>query len=270
METTDARQWQYVPTNSPQPLPKTNYIVHQNNLASITLGELPLDEISLAELVDFCSKGMVEGAQLSDYLRQNNQQPMAERKPILLLGELANPYQLARLKLGAIPVFTVRISDICRTYADSLDNRMINPGIHHITIARTQGWWEITHLAFATLPQIKQMIDWLSNNRKGDWRPIKLGEGSISLESNQHLSPPTRESLNWDGKTETVSEKAPELTGPNFDIGEVIVPIHTKYGCYDSRGKIIRCAHVGQRDFHTNLFRRGSSKKWQDIITSKN
>ena len=136
METTDVRQWQYVPTNSPQPLPKTNYLVHENNLASITLAQQSLGEISLAELVDICSKGVVEGVQLSDYLNQNNQHPMAERKPILLLGELANPYQLGRLKLGAIPVFNVRISDICRTYADSLDNRMINPGIHHITIAQ--------------------------------------------------------------------------------------------------------------------------------------
>ena len=82
METTDARQWQYVPTNSPQPLPKTNYILHQNNLAPVTLGELSLGEISLAELIDFCSKGMVEGAQLSDYLRQNNQHPMAETIPL--------------------------------------------------------------------------------------------------------------------------------------------------------------------------------------------
>ena len=66
---------------------------------------------------------------------------MAERKPILLLnGELANPYQLGRLKLGAIPVFNVRISDICRTYADSLDNRMINPEYIILPSLETQGW----------------------------------------------------------------------------------------------------------------------------------
>ena len=72
--------------------------------------------------------------------------------------------------------------------------------------------------------------------------------------------------LNWDGVKETISVGSPAPTGPSLDLSNVMVPIHTKWGCYDSRGKIIRCSHVNQRDFHTNYFRRGSSKKWQDIL----
>ena len=45
-----------------------------------------------------------------------------------------------------MPIFIARLENLCRTYSDGLDSRMIQPGIHHITLARSEGWWEKTHI----------------------------------------------------------------------------------------------------------------------------
>ena len=69
------------------------------------------------------------------------------------------------------------------------------------------------------------------------------------------------------GKKDMVyNEAMPKIKGPELELADIFVPIHTNYGCYDSRGKIIRCAHVGQRKFHEDFFRKGSSKKWDNIL----
>ena len=261
--------WPYSPANSPLPLPDgpiivTNKTIHylQNDNGNIDSNQLlPLDGIQ-----KYCSNFSAGDLSVDQILNRENAEIMEHRKPFLLLGELANPFQLNRLNLGPMPIFIARLENLCRTYSDGLDSRMIQPGIHHITLARSEGWWEKAHIGMATIDQMKKMISWLSNGRRGDWKPVKPGEGGIRFENDFSLVPPPFDSLNWDGVKETVTIESPPPTGPSMEIAQVIVPVHTKWGCYDSRGKIIRCAHVQQRDFHTNYFRRGSSKKWQDIL----
>ena len=266
MEKMNPALWQYAPNNSPLPLPNMPFLCGKTSLLPLEYKSTTSETVSLEQLIESVSLAGIEGTTLDDYLATNKAPLMRERKPILLLGELANPFQLSRLNLGFIPVINVRISGLCRTYADGLDSRMIRPGVHHITLARTNGWWETTHLGFATLSQMKQMVEWLNSGRHGEWRPVKPNEGMIRVENEFQLRQPTVESMAWDGKTETCTDVEPEPNGPAFDFTQVMVPIHMKYGCYDSRGKIIRCIHVGQREFHTNLFRRGSSMRWQDIL----
>ena len=266
MEKMRASHWQYTPNNSPQPLPKSPFVSTDIDLLPLEFNLNDGGEIQIDELKQKVSQASVGDSTLGEFLSSNSSTNLEDRMPILLLGELANPFQLSRLKLGIIPVICVRITGLCRTYADGLDSRMVRPGIHHVTLARTLGWWEVTHLAFATLSQMKTMVTWLNNGKRGDWRGVKANEGLIRVENDLQLKHPSVESITWDGKTETCTDEEPEANGPSFDISQVMIPIHTNYGCYDSRGKIIRCIHVGQREFHTNYFRRGSSKRWQDIL----
>ena len=269
MEKMKSSMWHYTPANSPQPLPKSSFLINKTELIPMELPSVEDNEATIEKVKQICAQSIVDGQTLSQYLAMISTPDISHRKPILLLGELANPFQLSRMNIGVLPVVTVRIEDLCRTYTDSLDARMIQPGIHHITLARSQGWWELTHMALATIDQIKKMIDWLSNGRKGDWKPVKPSEGDIMLECDSNLQSPSPTSMQWDGKVETCTDNPPTPTGPKFSISEVIVPVHTRLGCYDNRGKIIRCNHVSQRDFHTNYFRRGSSMKWQDILQIK-
>ncbi len=266
MEEMKSSHWQYTPNNSPQPLPKSPFVCTNTDLLPFEFKLTDGEEIQIDQLKQEVSQAKLNGTVLDEFLAANSAPSLGDRMPILLLGELANPFQLSRLKLGIIPVICVRINGLCRTYADSLDSRMVRPGVHHVTLARTPGWWELTHLAFATLPQMKAMVTWLNNGKRGDWRGVKAKEGSIRVENQPQLRHPSVESITWDGKAETCTDEEPEANGPSFDISKVMIPIHTNYGCYDSRGKIIRCIHVGQREFHANYFRRGSSKRWQDIL----
>ena len=258
--------WQYSPSNSPQPLPKSSFLINKTELIPIDLASSKDNQVTIEQLKQICATSKINDKQLSQYLNQISSPDLLHRKPILLLGELANPFQLSRINIGAMPVFTVRISGVCRTYADSLDARMIQPGIHHVTLARCKGWWELTHMALATSEQMKKMVEWLNNNQRATWRLVKPNEGEIMLEHDSTIPSPPASSIHWDGKEETCLDNPPLPSGPKFPISEVIVPVHTKFGCYDNRGKIIRCNHVSQRDFHTNYFRRGSSKKWHEIL----
>tara|TARA_B110000444_G_scaffold35323_1_gene30789 strand:+ start:53640 stop:54461 length:822 start_codon:yes stop_codon:yes gene_type:complete len=262
--------WQYAPANSPLPLPDGPILVTSKTIHYLTKDseeEASTNVLNLQQIQQYCSNFTSEGESIDSILSQEKSSLLEDRKPFLLLGELANPFQLNRLNIGPMPIFIIRLENLCRTYADSLDSRMINPGIHHITLARSEGWWEKAYLGMATIKQMKSMISWLNNGRQtGDWKPVKPAEGSIRFEEDYQLQSPSMEMLHWDGTTETVEHKPPEPTGPSIELKQIMTPIHTKWGCYDSRGKIIRCSLVGQRDFHTNYFRRGSSKKWQDIL----
>ena len=261
--------WPYAPANSPLPLPGGSIVVTNKRIHYLQTGEqnTSVDNVlSVEEIQKYCSSFTNGELTIDQILNQENAENMDARKPFLLLGELANPFQLNRLNLGPMPIFTVRIENLCRTYCDGIDSRMIQPGIHHVTLARSDGWWEKAHLGMATIEQMKKMVFWLCNGRRGDWKPVKLAEGGIRFENDTNLEPPSFDSLSWDGVKETTTIESPPPTGPSLEISQVMVPVHTKWGCYDSRGKIIRCAHVKQRDFHTNYFRRGSSKKWQDIL----
>ena len=262
--------WQYAPANSPLPLPEGPLMVTSKSIHYLSFEgaeEESKEPLNLQEIQKYCSRFNCEGQSIDALLSRENVSLLQDRKPFLLLGELANPFQLNRLNIGPMPIFMIRLENLCRTYADALDNRMINPGIHHITLARSDGWWEKAHIAMATIEQMKSMIAWLNNGRRnGDWKPVKPAEGRIRFENDPQLQCPTMDMLHWDGNTETVKQETPQPTGPSIELKQIMVPIHTKWGCYDSRGKLIRSSLVSQRDFHTNYFRRGSSKKWQDIL----
>lgn len=117
----------------------------------------------------------------------------------------------------------------------------------------------------ATVEQMKHMVAWLDQGRKGTWKPVRPAEGGLYFEP-QQINPPGVDEIQWDGHREVVESTPPEITGPQIDLKTVMTPVHTNYGCYDNRGRLARCAHIGQRDFHDNMFRRGSSKKWNDIL----
>ena len=61
----------------------------------------------------------------------------------------------------------------------------------------------------ATVEQMKALIGWLENGVRGSWRPVKLAEGSIRLDVESDLEPPTKQDITWDGVVERV-----ELTMP--------------------------------------------------------
>ena len=134
----------------------------------------------------------------------------------------------------------MRIDDFCRTWTDTLDSRMMNPGVHHVTAARTPGWWEPAHLGFATMPQIRQLMEHLEDGSRGKWKPGKLAEGQLHLLHDATLAPPTVDDLVWDGETERIEIERPPLA---------------------------RCVHHLHRAFHSNIYRRGSARQWDDVIS---
>ena len=266
MENTSPRLWTYTPSNSPVALPKESLFFNSSELLTLRFPDnTPQEILSGQNLREYCSSFVSEKGTVDELLSLHESPPMSQRRPFLLLGELANPYRLQDIGVGPMPIYTVRITDLCRTYADALDNREVIPGVHHITLARTEGWWEKSHVGMATVEQMKHMVAWLDQGRKGTWKPVRPAEGGLYFET-QQINPPSLEEIQWDGHREVVDSSPPEVTGPQIDLKTVMAPVHTNYGCYDNRGRFARCAHISQRDFHDNMFRRGSSKKWNDIL----
>jgi hypothetical protein len=72
--------------------------------------------------------------------------------------------------------------------------------------------------------------------------------------------------MEWDGEIESVSAAPPPLSGPKLSWSDVKVILFTRQGCYDNRGKLARCVHIKQRQFHDDMFRRGSAKVWNNIL----
>lgn len=206
-----------------------------------------------------------EGMALPEALKTQGGAPLDERWPLLLLGELANPYRLAALRCEAAPILRVRLSDLCRTWTDGQDARHIQPGLHHVTLARSRGWWEVAHLGLFTRPEMKRLTMWLAEDRPGVWKAVRPAEGRLHVEIGA-LEPPTRDDIQWDGAEERVERPAPAFTGPEVDLSNVMVPVHVRRGCYDHRGRLARCVHYPQREFHENVFRRGSACDWEDVL----
>ena len=75
------------------------------------------------------------------------------------------------------------------------------------------------------------------------------------------------EEISWDGIEEKVEVQIPQANGPSLDLSTIMVPINTRSGCYNSRGRVIRRAHYPQTEFHEKLFRRGSSFKWDQMLS---
>lgn len=256
------RLWMYSPNNSPDPLPSSPILFTQSEVITLNSPEMPnKDKINLNELREFIGNHTTkDGQSLSSLVNLENS------RPLLIAGELANPYRLADINAPTMPIIPVRIENICRTWADNLDARDVNPGVHHITIVRSPGWWEVTYLTMIEPKDMKRIVQWLDGNRENTWSPKRLAEGIIRLESDISLDSPSIEDISWDGIEEIVKSEIPKASGPELDLSTIIVPINTRHGCYNSRGRVIRCQHYKQKEFHDNLFRLGSSFTWSDLI----
>ena len=184
MEHSSPRLWTYTPSNSPVALPKEPLFFNSRELVSLRFPEKSHEVVLKGEsLHAYCSSFESEQGTVDDLLAEHGGAPMTQRRPFLLLGEMANPYRLQDIGLGPMPIYTVRLTNLCRTYADALDNREVVPGVHHITLARTEGWWEKTHMAMATVDQMKRMVTWLNQGRKGTWKPVRPAEGLLHFET---------------------------------------------------------------------------------------
>lgn len=262
------RLWPYTPANSPQALPEHAIVFTQNEVYPIT--EYPQMDSTQAldgkALVDTLGQYSGQAGSIDKILGEAGAPLLGQRRPFLLIGELANPYRLQDISIGALPIFPVRLEGVCRTWADSLDNRDMNPGVHHVTLASSPGWWELTFLAMATIDQMKAMVEWLGNGVRSAWKPVKLAEGAIRLESDVALEAPSMDDISWDGQVERVERDAPSPTGPTLDLSTIMIPVHTRQGCYDHRGRIARCTHFPHRTFHEDLFRRGSANQWNSVL----
>ena len=113
---------------------------------------------------------------------------------------------------------------------------------------------------------MKKLVAWLDGAFSNTWAPKRLAEGLIRLENDIELMPPKLDEISWDGIEEKGEVSTPAPNGPALDLSTIMVPINTRSGCYNSRGRGIRCAHYPQTEFHDNLFRRGSSFKWDQIL----
>lgn len=259
---TSPRLWANPPGNSPLPLPAGPMFFSSSQLSEMSFPKMPdSDSIDLSGLREYIGNFTLEnGKSVKDLI------DLEKRRPLLICGELANPYRLSDLMAPDMPLIPIRLENICRTWADNLDARDVQPGIHHVTIVRSPGWWERSFITLLELPDMKKLVSWLDGPQSNTWAPKRLGEGVIRLEDDMELLPPNLEEISWDGIEEKVEIQIPPANGPSLDLSTIMVPINTRSGCYNSRGRVIRCAHYPQTEFHEKLFRRGSSFKWDQML----
>jgi hypothetical protein len=256
------RLWPNPPGNSPLPLPTRPMLFSNREIKALSAPPMPESEsIDLEGLKTYIgSHSLEDGSKVSDVIN------LEKRRPLLIAGELANPYRLCDIMAPEMPIIPVRLENICRTWADNLDSRDVVPGIHHVTIVRSPGWWERSFITLVEPADMKRMVQWLDGSKPNTWAPKKLAEGIIRLENDLELSSPLFEQISWDGINEEVDIEIPESNGPSLDLSTLIVPINTRTGCYNSRGRVNRCSHFAQTEFHEKMFRRGSSFKWSDML----
>jgi len=268
MSSSPPRAWPWTASSSPEPYPESAWIQSLEEIHPIALQSIEKESLTLEELISWLATQQFEGEQttIEEWLDCNNFSSLTERTPFLLQGELANPYRLADLRISGMPIIPVRMDGIARVWTDVIDGREVSPGIHHVTLARTKGWWETTWLGFADKKQALTMTEWLNDGRGTNWRWSTIGEGSLSLTFDFPTHSPNLGDMEWDGEIESVSAPPPPLSGPKLSWLDVKVILFTRQGCYDNRGKLARCAHIKQRQFHDDMFRRGSAKVWNNIL----
>lgn len=270
MDDGSPRLWPYSPNNSPSLLPDRAMLFTSATtltLSSESKGEAVDDVLDVDGLRSYFAGYQTATSSLGEALLAEGVAGLEQRKPVLLLGELANPYRLQDIKIGPLPMFPVRLEGVCTTWSDGLDPRESQPGVHHVTLARTPGWWETVHIGMATVEQLKLVRSWIENGVRGSWRPVKLAEGALRIEHDSLLESPLATEIQWDGQHEVVERSPPNPTGPSIDLGAVMALVHTRQGCYNNRGRLARCVHLQQRAFHEGMFRRGSSFRWDAVLS---
>ena len=92
MENTSPRLWTYTPANSPVALPKQSLLFHPSELTYL---DFPVNQpdsvLSDAHLQEYCGTFRSAEQTVDEMLQSFDEAPMAERRPFLLLGELATP-----------------------------------------------------------------------------------------------------------------------------------------------------------------------------------
>lgn len=274
------RAWMYSPNASPEPLPKVAWLHNMSSIFPIstdkdfTIGDAN-KEIDRERVTKWVGSHTIIGKKgeslgsIDEWLSNNSKTPMSERMMLIVPGELGNPYRLADIGITDLPIIPIRMDGICRTYTDVMDGREIQPGVHHITLARSKGWWEKTQLAFPDKNQARKMSEWINNGRGTNWLWQTLDEGIISIGNDLELESPSREMLEWDGEEEWVEKAAPPISGPIINLNDITVFLHTRQGIYNHRGRVARCVHYPQRVFHLELYRRGSATQWDAAINTK-
>jgi len=272
MQNTSPRAWPWSAAGSPEPYPEQAWVQNLRKMFGIELNNDIKQQTKVTgdELLDWLAECTVtledEEIKLGEWLSANGKSAVADRTPFLLCGELANPYRLVDLGISGMPIIPVRMDGICRVWTDVIDGREVQPGIHHVTLARTTGWWETTWMGFADKEQARIMTEWLNDGRGTAWRWAKLAEGEISIHFGGALYSPEHNQISWDGECESIHIEPPKITGPIIERSRVRAILFTKQGCYDNRGKLARCANIKQRQFHAEMFRRGSAGIWNEII----
>lgn len=259
---TSPRLWPNPPGNSPLPLPTGPVLFSSRELTELNYPKMPdCEKLDLDGLRDYVGSFTLDDGRLVSEVID-----LQKRRPLLVAGELANPYRLCDIMAPDMPIIPVRLEHICRTWADNLDGRDIQPGIHHVTVVRSPGWWEKSYITLLELPDMKKIVQWLDGSNPNTWVPKRLAEGVIRLEDDMSITSPSLEQISWDGVEEKVDVEIPRSNGPALDLSSIMVPINTRSGCYNSRGRVNRCVHFPQTDFHDKMFRRGSSFKWSDML----
>lgn len=272
MQISSPRAWPWSAASSPEPFPEHAWMQTLSAIHPLIWADLntELDLFTHEQLVEWlnnCEMITEDGnISIQKWLEENNKAPINERIPFILCGELGNPHRLVDLGISGMPIVPIRMDGICRVWTDVIDGREVSPGIHHVTLARTKGWWECTWLGFASKDDARKMTEWLNDGFGTNWRWSTLAEGKVSIHMGEKLYPPSENMISWDGSTECVEGEIPETTGPEIELSALKAILFTRQGCYDNRGRLARCAHIKQRQFHDSMFRRGSSKQWNEII----
>ena len=109
-------QWPYASNNSPLPLPEHPVLFTKEAVLWLdrftgAMTENLLEGEALKAYVG--SYGTGDGT-LDELLEQAGAPPLRERRPILLQGELANPYRLQEMNMGPLPL----IPFVLRAFAE--------------------------------------------------------------------------------------------------------------------------------------------------------
>ena len=109
------RLWANPPGNSPLPLHSQPMFFTSAELSEMSFPTMPeTDSLDLNGLKDYVGKFTLEnGKSVKDII------DLEKRRPLLIVGELANPYRLCDLMAPDLPIIPVRLEGICRTWADN-------------------------------------------------------------------------------------------------------------------------------------------------------
>ena len=135
MDGTSPRLWPYAANNSPLPLPERPMLYTPRAVIDLEFsGEMASneDELDGGGILAYAEHYASNGVSLNALLKAEGAPLLEERRPILLQGELANPYRLQDIGMDVLPLLPVRLEGLCRTWADGLDPRDAYPGIHHV------------------------------------------------------------------------------------------------------------------------------------------